>query len=78
MRTHIFTAAKFHCVDTMQFSRAGIVHRGVVHENVEYLILIVRCGIFVILIGLRSVNNKGEEIMYDLGSKIDATIFPGY
>lgn len=27
--------------------------------------------------GVRSVNNKGEEVMYDIGPKIDSAVFPG-
>lgn len=36
-----------------------------------------RAAIIFFRKGVRSVNAKGEKIMYDLESKINQTVFPG-
>uniref|UniRef100_A0A915EB70 Serine hydroxymethyltransferase n=1 Tax=Ditylenchus dipsaci TaxID=166011 RepID=A0A915EB70_9BILA len=66
---------------------AGLVAAGVGPSPFEYADIVTttthktlrgpRGALIFYRKGVRSVNTKGESIMYDLGSKIDSAVFPG-
>ncbi|XP_072931882.1 serine hydroxymethyltransferase isoform X2 [Epargyreus clarus] len=66
---------------------SGLVAAGVIPSPFEYCDIVTttthktlrgpRAGVIFFRKGVRSVNAKGEKVMYDLESKINQAVFPG-